>query len=194
MVNEIQDQRQEQGASAEADRAGGPTDLSRDASQPKALIPSAERVIFLDIDGPMIPCAMYLIDHLCSIKRMMSPPAVAVLKELCKRTGAKVVFNTTHNSPTGEAPDIEVALQMAGLPAECIHPTAPKTRYPSLPRDLAVKEWLAAHPGADWIALDDVKFTDDPRLILIHPDEGLHTGHLNDALEHYGERPCVFLV
>lgn len=30
-----------QGASAAADRAGGPTDPSRDASRPKALIPSA---------------------------------------------------------------------------------------------------------------------------------------------------------
>jgi len=143
------------------------------------------RVIFLDIDGPIIPYSMFLVDRMASFNRIIPPITVAVVREICKRADAKVVFNTTHNTPFDGVDDIEIALVKAGLPEDYIHPDM-KTRYPQIPRDQAVLEWLSRHPETeDWIAFDDVKFTEKDNLIWIDPDAGLHLTHLNKALDRW---------
>lgn len=145
-----------------------------------------ERIVFLDIDGPIIPFSMFLVDRMCSWHRVIPPVTVAVVREVCKRGSAKVVFNTTHNNPMKDIDDIEIAVAKAGLPEGMIHPDM-KTKYPSIPRDQAVLEWLSRHPEVqDWIAFDDAKFTEAENLIWIDPDAGLHLGHLNTALNRWG--------
>lgn len=145
------------------------------------------RVVFLDIDGPIIPYSMFLIDRNCSFGRNIPPIPVAVVNEVCRRAGAKVVFNTTHNTALDGVDDIEVAMVKAGLLQEYIHPDM-KTKYPSISRDMAVIEWLNRHPETsdkEWIAFDDVRFTKNPNLILVDPDGGLHLGHLNAACNRW---------
>lgn len=62
-------------------------------------------------------------------------------------------------------------------------------------RGLAVKEWLARHPEVtDWVALDDVQFTDYKRLIWLDPNAGLHLAHLNEAIEKLGGQKIVVLI
>lgn len=145
----------------------------------------SKRVIFLDIDGPVIPFSMFLINRMASHDRVLAPIPVAVVREICKRADAKVVFNTTHNSPAAGVDDIEVAIVKAGLPASALHSDV-KTIYPQIDRDLAVGEWLNRHPEVeDWIAFDDVRFTDKDNLIWVDPDAGLHLGHMNAALDRW---------
>lgn len=151
-----------------------------------------ERVIFLDIDGPVIPYTMFLLDKMCSWHRVIPTHTVAVVKEACERGNAKVVFNTTHNRSWEGAPHIEEAVIAAGLPREMVHPDM-KTKYPDIARGDAVLEWLHRHPEVtDWIAFDDVKFTEADNLIWIDPDAGLHLGHLNAALDRW--KCASFLV
>lgn len=153
------------------------------------------KVIFLDIDGPMIPASYFLVDSMASWNRRFPTTTVAVIKWLCERTGAKVVFNTTHNLPYDGVDDIDVALEKQGLDRDHIHATDLATKYPGIERDLAVKEWLHRHPEVtDWIALDDVKFTDDARLIWVDPDAGVHLGHLNEAIGKLGGQKIVVLM
>lgn len=153
------------------------------------------KVVFLDIDGPMIPSTMFLVDRMCSFHRVFPPTTVAVVNELCARTGAKIVFNTTHNLPLDDIPDIEVALCNQGLLSEHLHPTDCHTKYPDIQRADAVKEWLARHPEvSEWVALDDVKFTTDERLIFVNSDAGLHVGHLNAAIQRLGGKPYLVLM
>jgi hypothetical protein len=132
---------------------------------------------------------------MASWKRRFPETTVAVIRELCIRTGAKVVFNTTHNMPFKDTDDIDVALEKQGLDREHIHQTDLATKYPDLARDLPVKDWLYRHPEVtEWIALDDVKFTDDERLIWVDPDAGVHLGHLNEAIERLGGKPVIVLM
>lgn len=153
------------------------------------------KVVFLDIDGPMIPASYFLVDNMASWNRKFPTTTVAVIQRLCERTGAKVVFNTTHNMPFKGIDDIDVALEKQGLDREHIHPTDLATKYPDIERGLAVKEWLARHPEVtNWVALDDVKFTDDERLIWVDPDAGVHLGHLNEAIERLGGQKFVVLM
>jgi len=155
---------------------------------------SAPPVIFLDIDGPMIPATMFLIDRMCSWNRKCPPTTIAVVNELCERTGAKIVFNTTHNRPMDGVADIDVALVEQGLSADHYHEDR-HTKYPGIPRDLAIKEWLGRHDELEeWLALDDVRCADDEHMILVDPDAGLHVGHLNDAIRILGGKPCLILI
>ena len=153
------------------------------------------KVIFLDIDGPMIPATMHLVDRMCSFKRMFPETTVAVINELCKRTGAVIVFNTTHNRPFKDVPDIADALVAHGLKAEHLHPSDANTLYPDIPRDIAIKEWLARHDEAqDWVAIDDCLCADEDHMVLVDPDAGVHIGHLNDAARILGAAPCLILM
>lgn len=155
---------------------------------------SEERIIFLDIDGPMIPSYQYLINRSCSHYREMAPGPIACLNELCERSGAKVVFNTTHNQTWEWAPDIQHAMTAHGFRREFIRETDFKTRYPSLARDLAVKEWLAQHGPVDWLAFDDSRFTEDDRLIWVDADQGLNLSHINEAADRWSLKPWIVLL
>jgi len=153
------------------------------------------KVIFLDIDGPMIPATMFLIDRMCSWNRNFPATTIAAINRLCSDSGAKVVFNTTHNRPMADVPDIADAMVRHGFNPVHLHPTDPHTLYPDIPRDLAVKEWLARHDEVEaWVAIDDVECADAPNMILVDPDAGLHVGHLNQASLVLGGKPCLILM
>lgn len=154
---------------------------------------SGVKVVFLDIDGPMIPATCFLYDPMASLERRFPPTTVAVIRAVCERTGAKIVFNTTHNAPFEGIDNIDVALEKAGVDRAHFHADR-HTSYPSIDRALAITKWVNEHPGTDWIAFDDVRFTDDPRLILVDSDIGLHIGHVNQAIERFGGEPVVVLL
>jgi hypothetical protein len=163
--------------------------------QPQGRDEVTSKVIFLDIDGPMIPATMFLIDRMCSLNRIFPATTVAVINSLCERTGAKVVFNTTHNQPFPDTPDIGDALVSHGLSAGHLHPTDANTLYPNIPRDVAIKEWLARHDEVDdWCAIDDCLCADDEHMVLVDPDAGVHVGHLNAACRILGGPPCLILM
>ena len=82
-----------------------------------------------------------------------------------------------------------------GLDAEHLHPTDANTRYPDIPRDAAIKEWLARHDEVeDWCAIDDCLCADEAHMVLIDPDAGLHVGHLYTACRMLGAQAPVFLL
>lgn len=152
------------------------------------------RIVFLDIDGPMIPATMYLADNMCSPNRNFPPTTIAVINYLCDKTDAQVVFNTTHNIDWDGATPLQVAIVSAGLKPQHIHPDS-KTLYPTKERGEAIIEWLSRHPEVtDWIALDDCKFTGDERLIWVDPSPGVHLEHLNIALERWNLPPILLLM
>ena len=166
-----------------------------------ATIPQADptsppsRVVILDIDGVVIPATQMLVDPMSAFDRRFPTTTIAALNALCSRSGARIVLNTTHNDDWPDVPDIETALIAHGLDAGHLHPTHPRTSYPALERAEAAEQWLAAHPEVErWVALDDARFTDDERLILVDPDAGLHVGHVNAALVLFGEKPILIFM
>jgi len=142
-----------------------------------------DRIIFLDIDGPMVPAGMFLIDKKCSFDRMFSPISVAVVNHLCKTSGAKIVMNTTHNINGGTMLSDVVR---EGVKVEYLHETAPMTQYPQCSRYRAIQMWQSDNEIVDWIAIDDAPFTEDDRLYLIDFDIGIHPGIYNDICDRWG--------
>jgi hypothetical protein len=139
-----------------------------------------QRIIFLDIDGPVIPAGMYLIDRKCSFDRRASPVCIATINHLCKNSGAKIVMNTTHNMHGGT---MLSDMAREGIKPDYMHWSAPMTQYPQTSRWLAIQMWESDNGKADWVALDDAPFTQDERLILIDFNVGVHPGHYNEICE-----------
>jgi hypothetical protein len=147
------------------------------------------RVVILDIDGPMIPSTWVLCHGMAAWDRIFPETTVKVVNVLCERTGARIVINSTHNTPRPDAPDIIPALIAAGVDPAHFHPDEPLTRYPDLDRGEAAADWLARHPETtDWVGYDDAVYTQAPELIWVDPDSGLTLCHLNQALERFGCR------
>lgn len=160
------------------------------------------KIIFLDIDGPMIPATMYLIDQYAGFRRIFPETTVAVLKRMCENTGAKLVINSTHNTCI-ESREVdgftihtveETLKRNHGFTDDHFHPDS-RTRYPAVNRLTAVTDWLALHPEVtDWVAIDDNNFTDNERLILVNPDTGIGVDVLNKVCEKLGGKPTYILI
>lgn len=146
--------------------------------QPEAKL---QRLIFLDIDGPVIPNSQFLIDRNASFGRNFAPTCIAAVKRLLGESGGKLVTNSTHNYHLRDSKhDLKSDLIAAGIKEVHFHENW-RTQYPQVPRDVAVKLWLKENGDHNWVAFDDARFTDNKRLILIDADYGISVREFNQA-------------
>lgn len=156
-----------------------------------------DKILFLDVDGPIIPSTMYFTHVDPSYNRDYSPQCIAIINRICKESGCKVVMNTTHNT---EPRELRTSMIAQDFRKEYFHET-PHTRFPFTspdnpynvwpntddhPRMEAIKYWIKANGEVDWIALDDVEFTDNERLVLVNYDIGLTLKEYNQVGEIWG--------
>lgn len=159
-----------------------------------------QKIVFLDIDGPMIPSYVYLKNLNCSMsdeRREFCIYCVLAINRLCEQTDAKIVFNTYHNRhyPTqvGTIRDDAIA---NGVLERHIHEEW-KTEYPNTHnRYDAICNWIRKNGEADWIAIDDADFTDraGARQILIDPHQGFNIPAFNVAADLFKTKGFVMLV
>lgn len=155
-----------------------------------------ERIIFLDIDGPIIPAPLYFIDSTIGFDRhIINTVGLGLLIDLCEQTGAKIVFNTSHNIITSERGGVERTIKedmiFHGLPEKHIHASW-KTRFPNLfvQRFPAIKDWISHHETKenkiDWVCFDDENFTSLKNLILVDFETGITLKNIEDAFAFFG--------
>ena len=162
-----------------------------------------QKIIFLDVDGPLIPSPLYFLSILVSQDRSyFSTVAVAFINKLCMQTKAKIVFNSTHNSHEyfdnfdGKWRSLKMDAIRHGIKPEYIHDMW-KTGYPNIvPEDKfyapkherlrAIEHWQAVNEQVDWIAFDDEPFTKDPRLIVVDFDRGIDYDSYKSACAQFG--------
>lgn len=154
-----------------------------------------QKIIFLDIDGPMIPYTSFLMTTPHgnpSFEQILDDRCVMVLHRIIKDTGAKIVFNTTHNNnlyPTHETkdgwlPGLLGQFEKAGF-KDHIHEHN-CTKYPHYDRLTCIKEWLRSQPIDEkikWVALDDVVMADE-RCYIVNEEYGIGMGAYNHCI-HY---------
>lgn len=140
-----------------------------------------DKVIFLDIDGPMIPYTSFLFNVKASFDQILDERCCKVLRLIIDNSGAKIVFNTTHNTMLDRqvnrkgvenTPGLIQRFVDAGF-GDDIH-EALHTDYPNVNRLDAINNWLQKNqtPNMLWVALDDAKI-DHKRAFLVHPDHGI---------------------
>ena len=153
-----------------------------------------QNIIFLDIDGPMIPSSCYLAyGVMASFERRFSPLAVACINRLCHETKAKIVFNTTHNRFYGDKLVDEAIRE--GIKKGFIHPTSPKTKYPELNNRLeAIHLWIKENPEKPvrWVSFDDADVGENN--ILIDFDYGVGVKEINQAMKILNKGTPVIIL
>jgi len=134
-----------------------------------------QKIIFLDIDGPMIPDTSFLFNVNCSFEQELDERCVKILRRIVDDSKAKIVFNSTHNAALYESTHYVGLLKRfveAGFKDD-IHETL-CTAYPEITRMEAITKWLSDY-GEDqclWVAFDDEKI-DHKRAFLVDQDTGL---------------------
>ncbi len=153
-----------------------------------------QRIIFLDIDGPVIPGHLYIKDRFCSYYRTtFSKDSINCINWLCKESGAKVVTNSMQNYLIPRGSNLQQDLIRWGLKAKHFH-TDWRTIFPYVdyaanpnPRKgwgrwLGIQDWQEQNGEANWVCFDDRIFTDDPRLIPVAFKTGVTKRQVEGAL------------
>jgi hypothetical protein len=151
------------------------------------------RVVFLDIDGPIINTGCYSVDKQCSLQRsVMNQSAIGWVNKLCREINAYLVTNSTHSHYLVEDRTLKDDLIRFGADPSLFHDDW-RTSYPDKlsggSRLGCIGEWIDEHPGLnDWVAFDDMNFTDSRRLIVVDFDDGITYRHYSKALKQFGVR------
>lgn len=167
-----------------------------------------EKIIFLDIDGPMIP--NWSREHIESGKAHIlkdffflsgfSEEAKSVINRLVELTGASVVTNSTHNNGTGyytnDLPGDEHIANLfeANGMKSCLRSSNYRTPFRNkdrdfynCDRDLAVTMWLKDHEVDNYVIFDDATYdyTDGKHgaHLVKSPTSGLTEEHYLKGLE-----------
>jgi hypothetical protein len=147
------------------------------------------KIIFLDIDGPMISTPQLLNNHMASEYRsLMNQNSIIYINSICKLCDAKIVTNSSHNYHNVEGKmTLKDSLIFHGIKPEYIHDDW-RTEYGDVgyftkTRDGAILGWLFEHIDVkDYIMFDDIEFTDAKNLILVDFDDGIKYRDYEKAL------------
>lgn len=144
-----------------------------------------QRIIFLDIDGPIINTPCYWVNWEASLKRtVMNTQSIGIVNKLAALANAKVVTNSTHNNVTVKdtGRSLKQDLIHHGMHEGIFHANW-KTSMPwpmgrlsassKSRRMWGIEEWIEDNGNADWICFDDEPFTDNKRLFVIDFDRGI---------------------
>ena len=162
-------------------------------------------IIFLDIDGPMIPARAYLRpddddDGKGFNKTPFDPIAANILRRLCERFDpCKIVTNTSWNT----IPERLLAkMEEAGLVEHTfIHAKGVRsgTEYPRIPnRLIAIETWIGEHghivgKEPNWVAFDDQPIMHE-RAIAINPDDGILYMDYDKATVILGDHDRIMIL
>lgn len=132
------------------------------------------KILFLDVDGPLIPNRLYYggIPQFENGIWRYDPVAVEIVKYLCQRYGVKIVYNSSHNN--GGLEHMINQANANGFDAVHFHadmitdfPLRLNTRLG------AIAKWLTYHPEVTkWAVFDDA-IIDHVNAIQINFETGI---------------------
>lgn len=119
------------------------------------------KILFLDIDGPMIPARAYVMaGQTKPFVRIFDPCAVGLINELCEKRGYKIVLHSSWIRIEGGQQTYDHCI-FQGLKSEHFHEDAwcdENTNW----RYTRVAMWLKAHPETThYLIMDDKPYEDN---------------------------------
>lgn len=142
-------------------------------------------IIFLDVDGPLIPGRMYYAGPKSTFREsanqfLWDPIAVRMIIELCEKYDAKVVFSTSHNELLFT--DMEDKAEFNGLPEKYLHfQNRTEFRVSCYNKKDAIVQWLREHPEVKyWVLIDDEEIMPSNQ-VKVDFDVGISLQNFYDA-------------
>lgn len=112
------------------------------------------KVVFLDIDGPMIPVKAYMLPGQTTSATIFDPCATSLLLRILEASGAKIVISSTHGKRGKE--HIGRVFAQNGIDLSHLHNDWVTPRKMSSARIHEIQWWLDAHPEVThYVAIDD---------------------------------------
>lgn len=144
------------------------------------------KVIFLDIDGPMIPLRAYFLPDQTSPVSVFDPCATSLLLRLIKDSGAQIVISSTWGlHGYGQCADL---LKRNGIDPALMHKDWITPRKMSSYRVNEIQWWLDRHPEVThYVAIDDEGLT-----VTMVPNSVLCDAHEGFSWRNYLEC-CIYL-
>lgn len=165
-----------------------------------------QKIIFIDIDGPVINTPCYWVDMQASVRRaVMNTQSIGILNRLAYLADAKIVTNSTHNNATirETGRTLRDDLIKWGLKESYLHEDW-RTEFPwpdwgdGQPihrRMKGIMGWMEKNGEADWICFDDEPFVqDDARLFHIDFDHGIDYHMYLKACKHWKLNPKAIIL
>lgn len=157
-----------------------------------------QKIIFIDIDGPVINTPCYWVDIMASMQRsVMNTQAIGILNRLAGTADAKIVTNSTHNNVTVKhtGRTLYDDLIKWGIKPDLMHKNW-RTDFPwpewgdgqPIHRRLkGINGWIEENGEADWICFDDEPFVheSDKRLFVIDFDRGINYDTYLDVCKYW---------
>lgn len=146
------------------------------------------KVIFLDIDGPMIPERACYLSGQGTLLWKFDPVAVGLLLDVIEKTGAKLVVSSTWGHKGKEV--VFQLFEDNGIPTSLVHEDWITPRNVRKRSD-QIYQWLTNHPEVKkFAALDDENMTKDfgHKMILVTYEDGMLCKHHKALIELLGGR------
>jgi hypothetical protein len=140
----------------------------------------AKHVIFIDIDGPMIPMRAWVLNMDQPKYEIFDPVAAATILRVVLAAGAKIVISSSWRTDGHDA--CVRILEMAGIDRLHLHedwrtPITEGHRATAKGRAAEIYLWLAKHPEVEHHAvLDDMELP-IPNLVHVSMDDGILLCH-----------------
>ena len=131
-----------------------------------------QKVLFLDIDGPMIPGRSYTMEGQTKpLVKTFDPCAVGLINDLCKCSGWRIVIHSSWLKILGEHETV-YHCQTQGLKGDYFHDD-PFCKESINWRYTRVAEWLSRHPDTThYVILDDDLYRYDMSYEgVVHPHD-----------------------
>jgi len=139
------------------------------------------KIIFLDIDGPMIPYRAMFLPGQTRVMTVFDPIAVSFINNLCKEHGWKVVLHSSWIRIMGGEYTLNHCINQ-GIKAEHFHADAYCDENINW-RYTRVAKWLKDHPEVtEYAIVDDEPYQDDIEYSSVAYPDGMS---LHMVLVHY---------
>lgn len=149
-----------------------------------------QRIAFLDVDGPLIPGRMYFRVGATYSSQLdfysFCPTIVDMLNYLTDATGAKIVFNSTHNDRGAEIAVKQAEYNRLRNLHHDVLTGFPDAEFSVAPdaRVRAIEKWLVKHPEVTHHCVFDDAPLGGENFRQVEFNEGITTSHIAWALEH----------
>ena len=145
------------------------------------------KVLFLDIDGPMIPMRAWVINTERKLYERFDPIATATIKRVLDKVDAKIVISSAWRDYGYEK--IVKVLDENGISHSYIHEdwqTKDLFGHQIHSRHKEILDWLKRHPEVDrYVVLDDAKL-DIPNLVRVTMEDGILYAHQRQIFHLFG--------
>lgn len=141
---------------------------------------NVKKVLFLDIDGPMIPRRAYFLPGQTLVVSIFDPVAVSLIKRVLDKTGAKLVISSTWGNHGKEL--VKETLEENGISWDYVHADWITPRKLSSSRDNEIEWWIQKHREVThWASIDDEKLAKNN--VRVSFDDGMQYRHYIELMQ-----------